>query len=100
MAKDFDSKVVVVTGASGGIGSTCARMLASRGASVILMELSDCLEQAFAIKKEFQTYCTAIILDVTDDSSVQDAFHKARVWKGRLDCCVNAAGIFIASHPH
>ena len=96
MSQEFVNKVAVVTGASGGIGSACSRMLAARGASVILIDLQDCSDQAATLQKELRVDCVAISLDVTSPDSVRDAFRKVQEWNGRLDFCVNAAGIFPA----
>jgi 3-oxoacyl-[acyl-carrier protein] reductase len=50
---EFQGKVAAVTGASGGIGGTTARLLALRGASVALLDLSDTTRIADSLSKEF-----------------------------------------------
>ena len=39
MQDQFAGKTIIITGASGGIGSACARMIAERGASVVLVDV-------------------------------------------------------------
>lgn len=92
--------IAVVTGASGGIGSICASMLASRDAFVALMDVSNGSEQAAIIEKEFGIQCIAVKLDVSDSNAVEAAFEQVLAWKGRVDLCVNAAGIFYRWRQH
>ncbi|KAF5009203.1 hypothetical protein FDECE_4568 [Fusarium decemcellulare] len=94
MADEFRAKVAVVTGAGGGIGSKVALMLASRGASVALMDIADCAGQAANIQGQFQVRAISIQVDMTDNASVEAAFSRLSAWSDRLDLCVNAAGIF------
>ncbi|CAH0051467.1 unnamed protein product [Clonostachys solani] len=91
---EFQGKVAAVTGASGGIGGTTARLLALRGASVALLDLKDTARIADSLSKEFGVQTKAIKMDVTDPQAVQQVFADIVSWKGRLDFCVNAAGIF------
>jgi len=91
---DLTGKIIAITGASSGIGEATARLLASRGAAVMLgarrtdrlAELVREIEQAGG-KARFQA------LDVTRLDQMQ-AFAAATVEAfGRLDVVVNNAGL-------
>jgi NADP-dependent 3-hydroxy acid dehydrogenase YdfG len=91
-------RVVVITGASSGIGEATARMLAAHGATVVLGArrtdrlqkiVSDIREQGGAA--EFKT------VDVADRASVQDFVTFAREKFGRVDVIFNNAGVMPVS---
>jgi NAD(P)-dependent dehydrogenase (short-subunit alcohol dehydrogenase family) len=78
-------QVVLVTGASRGIGSVVAARLADRGATVYggARDLSDVSADNLR----------PLELDVTDDASVDAAVNQIEREAGRLDALVNNAGI-------
>lgn len=82
----------VVTGASRGIGSTIATTLAARGAQVSLLGRDS--ENLHAVSKAMggASVGAPIITDVTDSTSVQAAFAKAREHFGPVDILINNAG--------
>ncbi|RGP61067.1 2,5-dichloro-2,5-cyclohexadiene-1,4-diol dehydrogenase [Fusarium sporotrichioides] len=96
MGGEFSGTVALVTGASGGIGFACARLLASKGASVALLDLVDTTVQSQELTQLCGTPAMPIKLDVTNVEGVKDAVGKVVSWKGRLDFAVNAAGILPA----
>ncbi|WP_111656731.1 SDR family oxidoreductase [Isoalcanivorax indicus] len=88
------NKIVLVTGASGGIGEGIARELAAHGAKVLLGARRG--DRIDAIAKEIRAAggtAEARILDVTDCSAMA-AFAQAALdlW-GRIDVLVNNAGV-------
>lgn len=93
MSESID-KVVVITGASSGIGAETARLLAGSGAKVVLAaRRADRLE---ALVKEIGAaggQATAVTADVTDASAMQDLAQKAVSTYGRLDVWINNAGV-------
>ncbi|MGE0879444.1 MAG: SDR family NAD(P)-dependent oxidoreductase [Acidimicrobiia bacterium] len=62
---ELANKVALVTGGAGGIGSATARLLASKGAHVVVADLA--VERARAVADEING--TAVQLDVTDVNS-------------------------------
>jgi len=90
-------KVVVITGASSGLGEATARYLAARGATVVLgarraerlQTLADEITQAGS--KAF-----ARVTDVTDAEQVQTLVDAAIEKYGRIDVILNNAGVM----PH
>lgn len=86
---DFSGKLVVVTGASRGLGLACAEAFASRGAELVLISRgADELEQAAARLRAGGARATALPCDVTDPVQVKTAFATLE----RCDVLVNNAG--------
>ena len=87
-------KVILVTGASGGIGEAIARELAAHGATVLLGARR--LERVEAIAAEIRLAggtADAVGLDVADRQSMFDFVRTAQERWGRVDVLVNNAGI-------
>ena len=83
-------KVVVVTGASGGIGAELARQLAAKGAKVVLAaRRKDTLD---AVAQEIGAQALAVVTDVTKKSDVERLAKAAIERFGRVDVWVNNAG--------
>ena len=89
---NFKDKVAIITGGSGGIGSTCAKMLLEKGAKVLLVDLNeDALKQTVDDLGDDQvSYCVA---DVSKDSDVKNYYQTAIVHYGRIDHLFNNAGV-------
>jgi len=81
----LDGKVALVTGAGQGVGAGIARVLAERGADVVVNDLFP--ERAEAVAAEVGG--RAVAFDVTDLGAVQAGFAAA----GPVDVLVNNAGI-------
>jgi NADP-dependent 3-hydroxy acid dehydrogenase YdfG len=92
--RDLNGRVVVITGASSGIGEATARALGARGAKLALLaRRADRIE---ALARELSgDGATALALeaDVTDSSTVERAAERIRDELGRVDCLVNNAGL-------
>lgn len=99
MLEQFDldvglqNRVIVVTGASKGIGKVTAQLLADAGARVGLVSRSrDSLEALRdAIDPDGEDALVAPC-DVTDRDAVQDAYEEIADWGGRVDGLANVAG--------
>jgi short-subunit dehydrogenase len=92
--KKLNDQVIVITGASSGIGLTTAEMAARRGAKVVLAARSESeLNEAVARIASRGGRATAIAADVTSESDVAGiAAHALREF-GRIDTWVNNAGL-------
>ncbi|WP_437475877.1 SDR family oxidoreductase [Sorangium sp. So ce1014] len=90
----IEGKVVVITGASSGIGEATARLLARRGARVVMgARRTDRLEKlASAIRAEGGTV-EYRGLDVTKRKDMADFVAFAQATFGRVDVIVNNAGV-------
>ena len=85
-------KRVVVTGASGGIGSACARAFASEGARVVV-HYHRGKERADALVAELAG-AVAIGADLTVEGEVDALFAQAREQLGGVDVCIANAGVW------
>ncbi|KJU85611.1 3-oxoacyl-ACP reductase [Candidatus Magnetobacterium bavaricum] len=95
-------QVALVTGSARGIGKEIARVLAHRGASVIISDvnLQQAEETALEIEKETTAgqpvegqKIEAVKFDVSNSAEVETAFAGIAERLGRLDVLVNNAGI-------
>ena len=92
----INGRVVIVTGAGGGIGGAVARLFASEGAKVIIVDSNS--ESAKNIEGEIVKSGGVAATEIIDvrrvqeiARAVQNAVHKF----GRLDILINCAGISI-----
>jgi NAD(P)-dependent dehydrogenase (short-subunit alcohol dehydrogenase family) len=87
--QDFSGKVVVVTGASRGLGLACAEAFAARGAELVLISRgAEELERVAAGLRAGGARAVAVPCDVTDPAQVAAAF----AGLARCDVLVNNAG--------
>jgi NAD(P)-dependent dehydrogenase (short-subunit alcohol dehydrogenase family) len=94
MASRFDGKVVVITGAAGGIGRAAAERFASEGASVVAVDLPGTgLEATVAAVQQSGGQALAVAADVTSSAQVERYVAAARQRFGGIDCFFNNAGI-------
>lgn len=96
MATSFDltGRIALVTGASSGLGTRFARMLADNGARVVLAARR--VERLQALRDqiiEAGGQATAVPLDVTDIASIRAAVDQAESEVGPIDILVNNSGV-------
>ncbi|MER8867112.1 SDR family oxidoreductase [Mesorhizobium sp. M0751] len=94
MSEGIENKVVVITGASSGLGEATARHLAARGASVVLGARRS--HRIDALVQELTAAgfkAKAVTTDVTDAGQVQNLVNTAVREFGRIDVMLNNAGL-------
>lgn len=91
---NITNKVVVITGASSGLGETTARYLASQGAKVVLAaRRADRLNQIVQEISQAGGQAFAVITDVSKKADVEALIEKTIAQFGRVDVLVNNAGL-------
>ncbi|MEV0613057.1 SDR family oxidoreductase [Nonomuraea sp. NPDC050404] len=87
-------KVVVITGASSGIGAATARLLAGRGAAVVLgARRTERLDEIAADIREAGGRAVAVAADVTRPADLEALVDRAVTEFGRFDVLVGNAGV-------
>ena len=95
------NKVVLITGASSGIGEATARHLASQGAKVLLgARRTDRLEKIVAEMRKAGGIAECRALDVTSRDEMQAFADFALKTFGQIDVIINNAGIMPLSPLH
>ena len=90
----LSGKIALVTGASQGIGRTCALKLAAQGATVVTAARSQ--EKLDELVKEIAAAggkASAFALDVANEDQIKTVFKDAITQLGKIDILVNNAGI-------
>lgn len=98
---DFKNKVVLVTGASAGIGQQLVITLSQRGAKVIGLArsfdqpktISSSKLSSGAISSRETSTFTTMRMDVTSDDSVKEAFQQIIQKYGQIDMLINNAAV-------
>src|SRR5689334_5280041 len=91
---ELAGRVAFVTGSASGIGAATARLLARRGAAVVLGDIDEPAVRRLAAELAGEgATASAVKIDVADPHSVGEAIDGAASRHGRLDLAVNAAGI-------
>ena len=94
---DVQDKVVIITGASMGIGEATARVFAEAGAKLVLAARSTGKLEAVAHSLPAGTETLVVSTDMTDQAQVKALIAKAYERFGRIDILINNAGQAVAS---
>jgi 3-oxoacyl-[acyl-carrier protein] reductase len=90
----LSGRVALITGASQGIGRTCALKLAAQGATVAAVARNQ--EKLDDLVKEITTAggkASAYSLDVANEDQIKTVFKEAIAQLGKIDILVNNAGV-------
>lgn len=94
LSQNIKEKVVVITGASSGLGEATARLLSSEGATVVLAARR--ADRIDALSNELKSQggeALALTTDVTNRQQVKTLVDKAVEAFGRIDVMLNNAGL-------
>ena len=88
---DLNGKVVLITGATGGIGKSIARKMREKGAKLILSGTrQDVLNN---IVSEFGNEAKGIVTDLNDKDDIISLADEAEKCFGQIDVLINNAGV-------
>lgn len=90
--KRLENKTVIITGGSGGIGASTAKMMLNEGAKVLLVDMNE--NALKKIKNELNSSNVyTFTADVSDEDQVRAYAKKAKDLFGQVDVFFNNAGI-------
>jgi NAD(P)-dependent dehydrogenase (short-subunit alcohol dehydrogenase family) len=88
---EFQQRIAVVTGASSGIGASCARKLAERGARVVVFARS--LDKLRELAARHEDRMLAVSGDVAAEADIERLFAETESRFGACDLLINNAGM-------
>ena len=89
--REFEDKVVLVTGGADGIGKGCVMQFAEKGATILICDIQE--DRGRELADEIGSSARFVKLDVTDDESWRSAVEFITRDLGALHILVNNAGI-------
>lgn len=87
-------KLVVVTGASSGIGMEFAKRFSQEGHPVLMLARRQDIMEALQLPN-----CLCRSVDVTDLTAMEAAVREAEAIYGKTDLLINCAGLMLLGHP-
>lgn len=92
--EDLNGRVVIITGAAGGIGSAAAKALAEKGARLVLVDRSQ--EALIALTAELDTETLTLVADVASEADMAGMAAKTMDLFGQIDVLISSAAILRA----
>lgn len=90
----MSERVILITGANGGLGAACARaFLTENESNFVWLGVRSGRAQAEQLASEFAGRCALVELDVTEPAAWQSALKRLLETSRRLDVLVNNAGL-------
>jgi 3-oxoacyl-[acyl-carrier protein] reductase len=95
--KEIDNQVALVTGAGSpsGIGFACARIIGLDGAIVALVSTTDRIFDRVSELKKLGIHAIGFVADLTKPDLINDIMGDIQAKFGRLDICINNAGMTV-----
>ncbi|MCY3977178.1 MAG: SDR family oxidoreductase [Chloroflexi bacterium] len=93
MTESLNDKVVIITGASSGIGEASARLLCERGCKLTLAARS--IDKMESLAAELSTDTLVVGVDLTDPDDITDLVERTMERFGRIDVMLANAGVYV-----
>lgn len=94
--KAFENKVVMITGADGGIGKEISRKFASEGASLILTSISESdqfAEFIYELRDKYNVIVYPFYFDLSDEEAIKRSLKEIKSLKLKINVLINNAGM-------
>lgn len=97
--KDFNDKLVVITGATSGIGYATAKKFASKGANLICVNRNQTKSKNLKheIEEKYGVTCDYIIADLSKIEEIESAIKKLLKLEKNIDVLIENAGIYLTN---
>ena len=94
---DFHDRLVVITGATSGIGYATARKFASKGANLVFINRNEIKTKELIdeLSREFNTQCSYIIANFSKLSEIHKAAEQLRSNERNIDVLIHNAGVYL-----
>ena len=94
--EDFNDRLVIITGATSGIGYAAAKKYASHGAEILSINRNEqkSIEFCETIKNQYGTKCTYWIADLSRLSEVHSVAEKVAALERNIDVLIHNAGVY------
>ena len=92
----FENKVVMITGADGGIGREITTKFAAEGATLILTSIAETPafdEFVVSLKNEYQVEVYPFCFDLSDEEAIKAALKDIKALKLKINVLINNAGM-------
>lgn len=93
MTNSLAGKVVIITGASSGIGAACARLLAQQGCKLALAARR--LDDMQRLADQLEAECLVVQADMTAPEDISNMVERTLERFGRIDVMLANAGVYI-----
>ncbi|MDZ7722618.1 MAG: SDR family NAD(P)-dependent oxidoreductase [candidate division KSB1 bacterium] len=96
---DFTGRLVVITGATSGIGKLTAHKYASHGANLLCINRNPVKSEALRteIETEYGVNCRYLIADLSDLSDIRKAANELLQVKQPIDVLIHNAGVYLTT---
>lgn len=97
--EDFHHRLVIITGATSGIGYVTAKKFASHGADLLLINRNEEKSQKLCqeLMSEFDTNCSYLIADFSKLSDVHSAAKELAKLERNIDVLIHNAGVYLTN---
>jgi len=95
--EDFHHRMVVISGATSGIGYSAARKYASHGADLLLINRNEQKSQEICdqLRRDFNANCTYLLADFSKLSDIHSAATHLAALERDIDVLIHNAGIYL-----